>query len=52
MDLFLKKNIKLIKGIYGISVKLNYILKYVFVNGIVCEIIYVLLEEMDLCKLF
>ncbi|HDI7574300.1 hypothetical protein ACM6AD_01910 [Staphylococcus aureus] len=52
VDLFLKKNIKLTKDIYGTSVKSNYILKYVFANGIAREIIYALLEEMDLRKPF
>ncbi|HCU7327332.1 TPA: hypothetical protein OV260_002759, partial [Staphylococcus aureus] len=46
------KNIKLTKDIYGTSVKSNYILKYVFANGIAREIIYDLLEEMDLRKPF
>lgn len=52
VDLFLKKNIKLTKDIYGTSVKSNYILKYVFANGISRNIIYALLEEMDLRKPF
>ncbi|HFG9097074.1 TPA: hypothetical protein ACGI23_001617 [Staphylococcus argenteus] len=52
VDLFLKKNIKLTKDIYGTSVKSNYILKYVFANGISRDIIYALLEEMDLRKPF
>ncbi len=51
-NLSLKKNIKLTKDIYGNSVKSNYILKYVFANGIAREIIYALLEEMDLRKPF
>ncbi|MBE5662504.1 hypothetical protein HU001_11955 [Staphylococcus sp. SS21] len=52
VDLFLKKNIKLTKDIYGTSVKSNYILKYVFANGISRDIIYALLEKMDLRKPF
>lgn len=52
VDLFLKKNIKLTKDIYGTSVKSNYILKYVFANGISRDTIYALLEEMDLRKQF
>ncbi len=50
--LILLTNIKLTKDIYGTSVKSNYILKYVFANGIAREIIYALLEEMDLRKPF
>lgn len=48
VDLFIKANIKLTKDIYGTSVKSNYILKYVFANGISRDIIYPLLEEMNL----
>ena len=48
IDLFIKANIVLSKDIYGTSVKSNYILKYVFANGISREIIYPLLEEMNL----
>ena len=33
-DLFIKSNIELTKDIYPTSVKSNYILKYVFANGI------------------
>ena len=38
-DLFIKSNIELTKDIYPASVKSNYILKYVFANGIL-EILY------------
>ncbi|MDU2695889.1 MAG: hypothetical protein E7C37_02720, partial [Staphylococcus epidermidis] len=48
VDLFIKANIELTKDIYGTSVKSNYILKYVFANGISREIIYPLLKEMNL----
>lgn len=48
VDLFIKSNIELTKDIYGTSVKSNYILKYVFANGISRDIIYPLLEEMNL----
>lgn len=48
VDLFIKANIELTKDIYGTSVKSNYILKYVFANGISRDIIYPLLEEMNL----
>ena len=47
-DLFIKSNIELTKDIYPASVKSNYILKYVFANGISREIIYPLLEKMNL----
>lgn len=47
-DLFIKSNIELTKDIYPTSVKSNYILKYVFANGISREIIYPLLEKMNL----
>lgn len=47
-DLFIKSNIKLTKDIYPASVKSNYILKYVFANGISRDIIYPLLEKMNL----
>ncbi|MCE7781985.1 hypothetical protein [Staphylococcus xylosus] len=50
MDLFIKSNIELTKDIYGPSIKSNYILKYVFANRISRNIIYPLLEEMDLRK--
>lgn len=50
VDLFIKANIELTKDIYGTSVKSNYILKYVFANGISRDIIYPLLEEMNLRK--
>lgn len=50
VDLFIKANIDLTKDIYGTSVKSNYILKYVFANGISRDIIYPLLEEMNLRK--
>lgn len=50
VDLFIKANIDLTKDIYGTSVKSNYILKYVFANGISRDIIYPLLEEMNLKK--
>lgn len=39
-DLFIKSNIELTKDIYPASVKSNYILKYVFANGISRDIIY------------
>lgn len=48
VDLFIKSNIELTKDIYPASVKSNYILKYVFANGISREIIYPLLERMNL----
>lgn len=48
VDLFIKSNIELTKDIYPASVKSNYILKYVFANGISREIIYPLLEQMNL----
>ena len=48
VDLFIKSNIELTKDIYPASVKSNYILKYVFANGIAREIIYTLLEKMNL----
>ena len=38
-DLFIKSNIELTKDIYPASVKSNYILKYVFANGISRDII-------------
>lgn len=47
-DLFIKSNIELTKDIYPTSVKSNYILKYVFANGISRDIIYPLLEKMNL----
>ena len=47
-DLFIKSNIELTKDIYPASVKSNYILKYVFANGISRDIIYPLLEKMNL----
>lgn len=47
-DLFIKSNIELTKDIYPASVKSNYILKYVFANGISRNIIYPLLEKMNL----
>ena len=47
-DLFIKSNIELTKDIYPASVKSNYILKYVFANGISRDIIYPLLERMNL----
>ena len=47
-DLFSKSNIELTKDIYPASVKSNYILKYVFANGISRDIIYPLLEKMNL----
>lgn len=47
-DLFIKSNIELTKDIYSASVKSNYILKYVFANGISRDIIYPLLEKMNL----
>lgn len=50
VDLFIKTNIELTKDIYGASIKSNYILKYVFANGISRDIIYPLLEAMDLRK--
>ena len=52
VDLFIKANIELTKDIYGTSVKSNYILKYVFANGISRDIIYPLLEEMNLRPLY
>lgn len=48
VDLFIKSNIELTKDIYPASVKSNYILKYVFANGISRDIIYPLLERMNL----
>lgn len=50
VDLFIKSNIELTKDIYGTSIKSNYILKYVFANGISRDIIYPLLEKMGLRK--
>lgn len=47
-DLFIKSNIELTKDIYPASVKSSYILKYVFANGISRDIIYPLLEKMNL----
>ena len=47
-DLFIKSNIELTKDIYPASVKSYYILKYVFANGISRDIIYPLLEKMNL----
>ncbi|MBO1199315.1 hypothetical protein J3T65_07350 [Staphylococcus simiae] len=52
VDLFIKTNIELTKDIYGASIKSNYILKYVFANGISRDIIYPILEAMDLRKPF
>ena len=47
-DLFIKSNIELTKDIYPASVKSNYILKYVFANGI-SRILYTpFLEKMNL----
>ncbi len=48
VDLFIKSNIELTKDIYPASVKSNYILKYVFANGISRDIIYPLLVKMNL----
>ena len=47
-DLFIKSNIELTKDVYPASVESNYILKDVFANGISRDIIYPLLEKMNL----
>lgn len=48
VDLFIKTYIELTKDIVPASIKSNYILKYVFANGLSRDIIYPLLEKMNL----
>lgn len=52
VDLFIKPYIKLSKDVFPASVKSNYILKYVFANGISRDIIYPLLVKMNLLRPF